>query len=287
MDSHQARRPLTPQAALRCRLGLGTHALHRLVSADARQHLLQLAYDLGIRHFDTAPSYGAGLAEREIGRFAAGQRSTLVLTTKFGIAPGRLAAALPGGVYLTAAARAALRMLWLRRSVSGAARRDYSVPAMQTSLEDSLRRLRTDYVDVLYLHAPTRDSLESPETLLRALEALRQAGKVRRIGLSGSAAECGAIARSHPGLAEILQIELAPDSQGLPDGTSLPAATAVGLWEFPGTPPGSPTPSLLPHFERLRQVVPTGMVLLSTPERAAVRQAADFFAHEQAPGARS
>jgi hypothetical protein len=43
---------------------------------------------------------------------------------------------------------------------------------------------------------------------------------VRRIGLSGSAVECGPIAVSHPGLAEILQIELATDPQGLPDAAS-------------------------------------------------------------------
>lgn len=280
MDTHQARRPLTAHAGLGSRLGLGTHALHRLFSGAARQHLLRLAYDCGIRHFDTAPSYGAGLAEREIGRFAAGNRSTLVLTTKFGIAPGRLAAVLPGSAYLAAAARAGRRILRLGRPGAGVPARDYSAAAMQKSVEGSLRRLRTDHIDVLYLHAPTRHSLGSPESLLQALEALRQAGKVRRVGLSGSALECAAIAGSHPGLAEILQIELAADSRGLPDVTSLPAATAVGLWEFPGSSAGSPAVSLLPHFERLRQALPTGTILLSTPHEHAIRQAGDFFGRE-------
>ncbi|MFZ0553520.1 MAG: aldo/keto reductase, partial [Steroidobacteraceae bacterium] len=99
MDSHQTRRLLRAEAGLSSRLGLGTHALHWLFSGGARQGLLRLAYDLGIRHFDTAPSYGAGLAEREIGRFCLQHRSNLVVATKFGLAPGRLAASLPGGAY--------------------------------------------------------------------------------------------------------------------------------------------------------------------------------------------
>ena len=50
------------------RLGLGTHSLHRLFAPAARRDLLARALDLGVLHFDTAPSYGDGLAEREIGR---------------------------------------------------------------------------------------------------------------------------------------------------------------------------------------------------------------------------
>lgn len=275
------------QAGLSSRLGLGTHALHRLISRVARQKLLRLAYDLGIRHFDTAPSYGAGLAEREIGRFSAGQRATLVLTTKFGIAPGRLAAALPGGAYFNAAAGAAFRALRLRRRGAGGPRGDYTPAAMQKSIEGSLRRMRTEYVDVLYLHAPTPESLGDPGRLLEALEALRRTGKVRRIGLSGSAVECGPIAVSHPGLAEILQIELATDPQGLPDAASLPEATAMGLWEFPGPPSGSQKPGLVPQFERLQQALPKGMVLLSTPDGGAILQAGEFFSRQEPPRART
>jgi hypothetical protein len=67
------------------RIGLGTHALHRLFSSRARQNLLAAAYGRGLRYFDTAPSYGAGIAELELGRFAAARRARLVLATKFGI----------------------------------------------------------------------------------------------------------------------------------------------------------------------------------------------------------
>ena len=266
-------------------VGFGTHALHRLLSGAARQELLRLSYDLGIRYFDTAPSYGAGLAEREIGRFARGCRTSLVLTTKFGILPGRLAAALPGGVYLQAAAGAALRALRLRRPAAEGPPRDYSVAAMQASIEGSLRRLGTDCIDILYLHAPTPASLGDPEPLVAALSALRRAGKVRWLGLSGEASPCLALARTYPALAEVLQIELPAGPGRLPEAAPLPAAAAVGLWELAGLGPQPPAGSLAQLWRCLQQAVPAGIVLLSTPGKAVIRSAVDFFSRGESGGA--
>lgn len=274
--------PLGSSGMLLPRVGFGTHALHRLLSGTARQELLRLSYDLGIRYFDTAPSYGAGLAEREIGRFGRGRRPDLVLATKFGIAPD-LAAALPGGAYLRAAAGAVLRTLRLRRAASGGPPRDFSALAMERSIEGSLRRLRTDCIDVLYLHAPTPASLTDPEPLIEALSALRRAGKVRWVGLSGEASPCLALARRYPALADVLQIELTAGAGGLPDAAPLPAAAAVGLWEFPGPRSGSPAGGLAQLWRRLQQAVPAGVVLLSTPRKPVIRSAVDFFTGEPSP----
>ncbi|MFZ0550588.1 MAG: aldo/keto reductase, partial [Steroidobacteraceae bacterium] len=168
----------------------------------------------------------------------------------------------------------------LRRPASGAPVGDFSAAAMQQSVEDSLRRLRTDYIDVLYLHAPRRDSLGNVEPLLEALASLRQAGKVRRVGISGLAAECAPIARGYPELAEMLQIELLADSQGFPDIVSLPPATAVASWELPGSRAPATGFTLSRHFERLQRALPAGLVLLSTPDGRAIRQASDFFSQE-------
>ncbi len=68
-------------------LGIGCAGLYGEPTAAGRMRLLDAAHGSGIRHFDTAPMYGLGLAEREIGRFARGRRGEIVIATKFGIAP--------------------------------------------------------------------------------------------------------------------------------------------------------------------------------------------------------
>ncbi|MDX6643271.1 MAG: D-threo-aldose 1-dehydrogenase, partial [Solirubrobacteraceae bacterium] len=55
-------------------LGFGCAELYRAASAAERRRLLETAHSLGIRHFDVAPMYGLGLAERELGGFARGRR---------------------------------------------------------------------------------------------------------------------------------------------------------------------------------------------------------------------
>jgi len=67
------------------RLCFGTGTLFRLHSSRERQRLLDAAYALGIRHFDTARSYGLGDAEREVGRFVARHRGHVTVATKFGM----------------------------------------------------------------------------------------------------------------------------------------------------------------------------------------------------------
>jgi aryl-alcohol dehydrogenase-like predicted oxidoreductase len=82
---------------------------------------LHEALDLGITFFDTSSVYGDGRSERLIGELAASQRDRMVIATKGGIAPGY-------------------------------AGYDFSSPALRASLEASLRRLRTDHVDLFQLH---------------------------------------------------------------------------------------------------------------------------------------
>jgi len=278
------------------RLGMGTHSLHRRFSASARRRLLDLAYDCGVRYFDTAPSYGAGLAERMIGRFAYGRRSKIVVATKFGIALGGVAMRLPAGAYLAAAAGAAVKALRGRTSERRQQPRDYSAARARESVEASLRRLRTDYVDILYLHEPTLDLLGEVDDLARTLEALRMEGKIRKAGLSGQAAPCGALARLHPALAEVLQVEVPADPDGLPCPVPLDAAAGIGFWEFPARRPAAEERRPEEVLDRLHRAVPAGMILLSTRDENMVRAAAGIvsrwdpvsgqsFAHGVASGA--
>lgn len=282
-----ARSPLLPVRLLgmgwiASRLGLGTHSLHRLLLPAGRRRLLAAAYDLGVRYFDTASSYGAGLAEREIGRILSKRRSELVLATKFGIPPGRLASVLPAGAYLAAARGAALKFVRLKDITRNVPRRNYSTAAMLRSLEGSLRRLRTDYIDVLYLHAPGADCPSEADQLVSALEALRTAGKIRYVGLSGEVGNCFAIARGCPALAEVLQVEVPADPKDLPSAAPLPPEASIGFWEFPTPPPGQPEWPFVQTLDRLHRAVPTGMILLSTRILAVIEEATKQLAGAEA-----
>jgi aryl-alcohol dehydrogenase-like predicted oxidoreductase len=252
------------------RIGLGTHSLHRLMSGGARQRLLAVAHELGLSYFDTAPSYGAGIAEAELGRFLRDKRSRVVLSTKFGIVSSRLGPRIPGWNYGSLAGRLAKRLIGRNRG-SKLPPRDFSPRRAQSSVEDSLRALRTDCIDVLHLHEPTLDLLGDGDLLARALEELKASGKVRYVGLSGRAASCTSIARHQPRLAEVLQLQVPAGADGLPDTTDADIAAAVTFWEFaPGT---APAERLRATVERLLAAAPQSVTLVSTNSEANLRAA--------------
>jgi aryl-alcohol dehydrogenase-like predicted oxidoreductase len=254
------------------RLGLGTHSLHRLVSAAERRDLLALALDLGVRQFDTAPSYGDVLAEHELGRLARERRSQLVLTTKFGIPGSGLGGRLPGWNHVAMLARAARKVVGNARSRTP--RRHFSAEQARKSLEASLRALATDHVDVLFLHEPSVTCLEEVEALIRQLEALKAAGKVRYVGLSGQYDDCRQIAQRYPLLAQVLQVQVPAGPDGLPlEGYREPPEAAISFWEFPpGSARGS-AESLRLTLTRLATANPKTVRLVSTNRPAVLREA--------------
>lgn len=169
-------------------LGLGCAAM--LGRAGRRESLAALAaaYDAGINFFDTARSYGYGACERLLGEFfAGGRRDSVMLCTKFGIVPGN-----PKGwkQRVKPLARATLRLF---PGLRGIARRQaadqfsapqFSVALLKSSFETSLRELRTDYVDILLMHAPPVSVLHQDD-LLEQMGRLVEEGKVRLAGISG------------------------------------------------------------------------------------------------------
>lgn len=170
-------------------------------SARRRQHLLDEAFDQGIRHFDVARMYGLGAVEGELGRFAQGRRESIVIATKFGIAAasasGRLAR-LQGPARRLLARYPALRGYVKRRSDSFHQPHRYDAATARASLQTSLRELRTDYVDVLFLHDPSpADRVDLPE-ICGYLEEARQAGQIRAWGIAGERDPCVEIKRSLP-----------------------------------------------------------------------------------------
>jgi len=145
--------------------------MYREVSeADARS-TVDVAWELGVRSFDTAPHYGLGLSERRLGAaLAARPRGAYVLSSKVGrlLEPVEVADGLDDQGFVVPATH---RRVW-----------DFSRDGIRRSLEESLERLGLDRLDIVYLHDPDEHRAEVLETGYPALEELRAAGIVTAIG---------------------------------------------------------------------------------------------------------
>lgn len=150
--------------------------LYAPVSDEAAAATLAAAWDAGIRAFDTAPHYGVGLSEQRIGDFLAGRpRADFVVSTKVGrrLVPAVGPVEGADGFYGTPA---------LGRI------RDYSADGARRSLEDSLRRLRLDRVDIALIHDPDEHMAGALDGAYPALAGLRAEGTVGAIGVGVNSA---------------------------------------------------------------------------------------------------
>jgi D-threo-aldose 1-dehydrogenase len=152
--------------------------LYAPVSDATAAATLQAAWDAGIRAFDTAPHYGVGLSEQRIGDFLAGRpREEFVVSTKVG---RRLVAATGSGFADGA------DQFYGTPALSRV--RDYSADGARRSLDDSLRRLRLDRVDIALIHDPDDHLAEALDGAYPALERLRADGTVGAIGVGVNSA---------------------------------------------------------------------------------------------------
>ena len=143
--------------------------------SEARTRLLQAAADHGFTHFDTAPLYGFGTAERDLAK-AFATRPDVTVTTKVGLyAPGGEDQA-EAVVFARKAAGKALPAL--SRAIS-----DMSLGRARRSVEGSLRRLGRERIDILMLHEPDARVLATDEWV-RWLEGLKSEGKIGAFGIA-------------------------------------------------------------------------------------------------------
>jgi aryl-alcohol dehydrogenase-like predicted oxidoreductase len=138
-------------------IGLGCGPLGTDPDADYAP-LLSRALELGVNFFDSADFYSSYRSEEWLGRILSPRRDEVILATKFGTIPGK--------------------------------GKDFSVSHMRKSLEESLKRLRTDHIDIYQLHSPPRAVLQDDE-LLAALHAVKDEGKIRFYGISLDGGEFG------------------------------------------------------------------------------------------------
>jgi aryl-alcohol dehydrogenase-like predicted oxidoreductase len=164
------------------------------------------ALELGVTFLDTADIYGAGRNEELVGRAIAGRRDDFVLATKFAN----------------------------RTDGDGNRFVDNSPEWIRQAVDDSLRRLNTDFIDLYYMH---RRNPDVPiEESVGAMAELVQAGKVRHLGLSEVNADTlRAAATVHPITA--LQSEWSLFTRGL-EAQIVPAARELGIGIVPYSPLG-------------------------------------------------
>lgn len=139
------------------RIALGTWAIGGSMwggpDDENAARTIDKAIDLGINVIDTAPVYGFGHSEDVIGRTLEGKRDRVILATK-------------------------VALNWQ----DGKVFRDSRPARIEQEVEDSLRRLRTDHIDLYQVHWP--DPKTPIEDTARALEKLVKSGKVRTLGVS-------------------------------------------------------------------------------------------------------
>lgn len=123
---------------------------------------IRRARDLGVNFFDTADSYGFGRSESLLGIVLSRQRQNVVIATKVGV----------------------------MRMGDGSLKKDFSREHIFHAVDGSLKRLRTDYIDLYQAHNPTLDQLRREE-IQEAMARLQEIGKIRYWGVSISTVEEG------------------------------------------------------------------------------------------------
>ena len=174
-------------------LGFGCAAVAGRVSRKDSLLALHAAYDAGITFYDMARSYGYGQSERIVGEFLGGRRESVVLCTKFGIMPAAVSGwkqKLKPMAQLAIRAFPALRAVAQKQVQDQFVSNQFTPEILRMSLETSLRELKTDYVDILLLHAAPATVLQQHD-LLHAMDQLVQSGKVRMAGISADAPVIG------------------------------------------------------------------------------------------------
>ncbi len=158
--------------------------------------LLNAILDMGITYIDTAPAYGQ--SEERVGRAIAHRRNEYVLATKVG-----------------------------ETFENGTSTYDFSARAIRQSIAQSLQRLQTDVLDIVFIHAPANDvDVLTNSDAVTTLTALKSLGVARAIGLSGKTVEAARMALDW---ADVLMVEYHLDDRSHEAVMAEAAAKGVGI----------------------------------------------------------
>jgi aryl-alcohol dehydrogenase-like predicted oxidoreductase len=234
------------------KLSFGTASLHHLFTDKERNTLLASAVDAGFTHFDTSPYYGFGIGEAAIGALPADLRNRITIAGKVGLYSPQGATAHIASVVARKIAGKFLKQL--NTPVV-----DWQVATAQQSLDNTLRRLHRDHLDILFLHEP-ESALIHTEEWQTWLASRVKAGQIRHWGIAGEAARIDTMLANNPSLAQIVQVR---------DSLTLRQADAVKVQRplqftygyLAGNSANVPTAELL---QRACDRNATGSILVST-----------------------
>ncbi len=166
--------------------------------------VLQTALSEGITFYDTADMYSQGESETLLGKAFSDRRDRVIIATKGGYC-------LPSQRKLIARIKPLVRpianMLGIKRQnlpsgISGSLSQDFSSDYLVNALEASLRRLKTDYIDLYQLHSPPKDIITGG-AYIEILESMKKQGKIRFYGIAADCIEDAALALAHPGISSV------------------------------------------------------------------------------------
>lgn len=202
-------------------LGFGGASLSSLRSYKEANFLLNTAFELGIRHYDTAPLYGQGYSELIIGKSLKNKRNEISITTKFGLGHSKS---------ISIPAQIALPLNYYKKKIQNnrdkaltnitissqiLTFRKIEAAQIEKSISESLKRLQTDCIDYYLLHEGIPSFLD--EKALNVLLSLKKRGMVKKIGI---ATDYFNVAALHPENLidwDILQYDLSTDASGPSD----------------------------------------------------------------------
>ena len=202
-----------------------------------RLRLLEVAFEQGVHHFDTAPLYGHGQAEALLGKFSHRRRDAISITTKFGLLPRQyptlMRPLIPIGRIINRRILIPYKQRPSHKAPQGAVTWQampsrpvatptagsptnsaappipYTPSALRSQLEQSLRNLKTDHIDYYLLHECQAQYLNQP--FLDCLDDLVREGKIRHYGIGSGRWQSRRILESYPSKPWAVQI---------PDGLS-------------------------------------------------------------------
>jgi aryl-alcohol dehydrogenase-like predicted oxidoreductase len=222
---------LAPGLTASSRLGFGCGGVMGRVGRSQSLRAIAAAIDGGITHFDVARLYGYGEAEALVGKALQGKRDKVVIASKFGLTATRAAGALrvlkPLAQKLAASVPGARLVM---RSLVGVAAQPadrFSVSSAQVSLDQSLAALKTDYLDILFLHDCAAEDLS--EELACFLDGQVAVGKIRAWGV---ASVFNAVASLYAEHADRLIYQF-PNSLSAPNANRLPAGDSRFICHSP------------------------------------------------------
>jgi aryl-alcohol dehydrogenase-like predicted oxidoreductase len=197
---------------------------------------VSLALARGITFFDTADAYGRGLSERIVGKVIADRRDQVVVATKCGLVKT------PTSVMRAVNGSRTERDVRSPRGLADAtreilsSRRCYAPDYVTRSAEASLRRLKSDYIDIFLLHSPPAEILRAGQ-FVDAMHRLEASGKIRAWGASVYLCDDALLALELPGISAIeIRLNLC-DTEAL--ARVIPEAVRRGVGVIARQPLGS------------------------------------------------